>query len=67
MSTLLRKIYSSMHAFLIVIHYLCMGVNIAKYSDEVDELTANTITVLFFAHSVIKLLFFAVNSKSFYR
>nr|ARO76408.1 odorant receptor 2 [Conogethes punctiferalis] len=67
MAMLLRKIYASVHAFLIVIHYLCMAVNMAQYSEEVNELTANTITVLFFAHSVIKLLFFALNSKSFYR
>ncbi|XP_028178675.1 odorant receptor coreceptor [Ostrinia furnacalis] len=67
MTTLLRKVYSSVHAFLIVINYLCMAANMAQYSEEVNELTANTITVLFFAHSVIKMLFFAVNSKSFYR
>ncbi|CAG9791289.1 unnamed protein product [Diatraea saccharalis] len=67
MSTLLRKIYASVHAVLIVINFICMAANMAQYSDEVNELTANTITVLFFAHSVIKLLFFAVNSKSFYR
>ncbi|XP_034828070.1 odorant receptor coreceptor [Maniola hyperantus] len=67
MSVLLRKVYSSVHAVLIVAHYLCMAVNMAKYSEEVNELTANTITVLFFAHSLIKLLFFAVTSKNFYR
>ncbi|XP_068623291.1 odorant receptor coreceptor [Battus philenor] len=67
MSVLLRKIYSSVHAFFIVIQYLSMVANMAQYSDEVNELTANTITVLFFAHSIIKLIFFALNSKSFYR
>nr|QLF97427.1 olfactory receptor Orco [Heliothis virescens]QLF97434.1 olfactory receptor Orco [Heliothis subflexa]CAD31851.1 chemosensory receptor 2 [Heliothis virescens] len=67
MSNLLRKIYASTHAILIFIHYACMGINMAKYSDEVNELTANTITVLFFAHTIIKLAFFALNSKSFYR
>ncbi|CAK1541788.1 unnamed protein product [Leptosia nina] len=67
MSTLLRKVYASVHAFLIVIHYLCMAANMAQYSDEVNELTANTITILFFAHSIIKLLFFAITSKNFYR
>nr|NP_001296031.1 odorant receptor coreceptor [Plutella xylostella]BAG71421.2 olfactory receptor-2 [Plutella xylostella] len=67
MSMLLRKIYASVHAFLIVIHYLCMLLNMAQYSDDVNELTANTITVFFFAHTVIKLLYFAINSKSFYR
>ncbi|XP_063388574.1 odorant receptor coreceptor [Cydia fagiglandana] len=67
MSLLLRKVYASMHAFLIVLNFICMGINMAQYSDEVNELTANTITVLFFAHTIIKLAFFAINSKSFYR
>lgn len=67
MTLLLRKVYAGVHAFLIVLHYLCMMFNMAKYSDDVNELTANTITVLFFAHSIIKLIFFAINSKSFYR
>ncbi|XP_050353359.1 odorant receptor coreceptor [Nymphalis io] len=67
MSSLLRKVYASVHAIFIVVHYVCMAVNMAKYSDEVNELTANTITVLFFAHSIIKLAFFAITSKNFYR
>ncbi|CAH0595199.1 unnamed protein product [Chrysodeixis includens] len=67
MTMLLRKVYASVHAVLIVIHFACMGVNMAQYSEEVNELTANTITVLFFAHTIIKLVFFALNSKSFYR
>ncbi|KOB77714.1 Odorant receptor [Operophtera brumata] len=66
MSTILRKIYSSTHAFLISIHFVLMVINMAKYADEVNELTANTITILFFLHTIIKMLFFAVNSKSFY-
>ncbi|XP_041972175.1 odorant receptor coreceptor [Aricia agestis] len=67
MSLLLRKIYASVHAFLIVVQFVLMGINMAKYSEEVNELTANTITVLFFAHTLIKLLFFGVTSKNFYR
>nr|ARO70214.1 Odorant Receptor 2 [Dendrolimus punctatus] len=67
MSALIRKIYAGTHAFIIVVHFLFMGINMAKYSDEVNELTANTITMLFFTHSIIKLVFFALNSKSFYR
>ncbi|CAH4027686.1 unnamed protein product [Pieris brassicae] len=67
MSTLLRKVYASVHAILIVTQYLCMVANMAQYSDEVNELTANTITILFFAHTIIKLLFFAITSKNFYR
>ncbi|XP_073947747.1 odorant receptor coreceptor-like isoform X2 [Choristoneura fumiferana] len=67
MSMLLRKIYASTHAVLIVVNFLCLAINMAQYSDEVNELTANTITVLFFVHTIIKLLFFALNSKNFYR
>lgn len=36
-------------------------------SGDVDDLTANTITVLFFAHSIVKVAYFAVRSKLFYR
>nr|AII15784.1 odorant receptor co-receptor [Sitotroga cerealella] len=67
MSMLLRKIYASVHAVLIFVHFVCVGVNMAKYADEVNELTANTITVLFFTHTIIKLNYFAINSRSFYR
>nr|ARQ32245.1 odorant receptor 83b [Conopomorpha sinensis] len=67
MSMLLRKVYACVHAVLILINFLCMAYNMAKYADDVNELTANTITVLFFVHTIIKLAFFAVNSKSFYR
>lgn len=67
MSMLLRKVYASIHAFLITVNFACMGINMAQYADEVNELTANTITVLFFTHTLIKLVFFALSSKSFYR
>ncbi|KAI5642649.1 7tm odorant receptor domain-containing protein [Phthorimaea operculella] len=67
MSILLRKAFASVNAFFIVVQYICMGINMAKYAEEVNELTANSITVLFFAHTLIKLLFFALNSKNFYR
>ena len=32
-----------------------------------DDLTANTITLLFFTHSIVKVIYFAVRSKLFYR
>ncbi|CAB3220149.1 unnamed protein product [Arctia plantaginis] len=67
MAVLLRKVYSSVHAILIVTNFVCMAINLAQYSGEVNELTANTITVLFFTHTIIKLVFFALNSKNFYR
>lgn len=43
------------------------GINLMMESDDVDDLTANTITMLFFTHSVVKLVYFAVRSKLFYR
>lgn len=36
-------------------------------SDDVDDLTANTITILFFLHSIVKIIYFAARSKLFYR
>lgn len=36
-------------------------------SDDVDDLTANTITMLFFTHSIVKIVYFAVRSKLFYK
>lgn len=41
--------------------------NLIKNTDEVGELTANTITVLFFTHSVTKFIYVAANSEKFYR
>nr|AWV67916.1 odorant receptor co-receptor [Lampronia capitella] len=67
MSMLMRKAYSAMHTVLITVQFLSMLANMAMYSDEVNELTANTITVLFFAHTLIKQLIFAVTSTNFYR
>lgn len=64
---LLKKLYAGIVTVLVVVNYLCMGLNMAMYADDVNELTANTITVLFFAHTLIKLLYFAVTSKNFYR
>lgn len=43
------------------------GINLMMESEDVDDLTANTITMLFFTHSVVKLVYFAVRSKLFYR
>nr|AKW50880.1 odorant receptor coreceptor [Ectropis obliqua] len=67
MNMLLRKVYACVHAFLISLHFIFMCINMTQYSGEVNEFTANTITVLFFAHTLIKLVVFAFNSKNFYR
>lgn len=41
--------------------------NLIFDKEDVDELTANTITMLFFTHSVVKIVYFAARSKLFYR
>ncbi|XP_077288453.1 odorant receptor co-receptor isoform X2 [Arctopsyche grandis] len=62
-----RKVYSCFHFILIFLQFALILVNMALTSGDVDELTANTITVLFFAHSIIKYIYFGIMSKSFYR
>lgn len=44
-----------------------MAFNLVLESGDVDDLTANTITMLFFTHSVVKIIYFGVRSKLFYR
>ncbi|XP_012273699.1 odorant receptor coreceptor [Orussus abietinus] len=63
----IHKIFCSVHLFLILLQFALCGVNLLFESGDVDDLTANTITMLFFTHSVVKLLYFAVRSKLFYR
>nr|ULR56389.1 odorant co-receptor [Leptopilina drosophilae] len=62
-----HKIYCSVHFFLILIQFGCMAFNLVLESGDVDDLTANTITMLFFTHSVVKIIYFGVRSKLFYR
>ncbi|NP_001310774.1 Odorant receptor co-receptor [Cephus cinctus] len=64
---LFHTIYCSIHLFLILLQFGLCCVNLTLERADVDDLTANTITVLFFAHSIIKLAYFAVRSKLFYR
>jgi hypothetical protein len=44
-----------------------MAVNLMMESGDVDDLTANTITMLFFLHPVVKLIYFPVRGKIFYK
>lgn len=59
--------FSQVHLFLILLQFCFAGINLALESGDVDDLTANTITLLFFTHSVVKIIYFAVRSKLFYR
>ncbi|XP_067615939.1 odorant receptor coreceptor isoform X1 [Eurosta solidaginis] len=66
-SGLFKRIYSSMHLVLVLIQFLLILVNMALNAEEVNELSANTITVLFFTHCITKFVYLAVNQKHFYR
>nr|CAD7403190.1 unnamed protein product [Timema cristinae] len=67
MWTFFRMAYSSMHTLLVLINFIFVFFNLYNQSDDVNDLAANTITVLFFAHCVTKLAYFAMRSQKFYR
>lgn len=64
---LIRKIYAVVHFLLCLMQFLFIVLNMAQNMDEVNELTANTVTTLFFVHCLIKLAFLGVTSGNFYR
>lgn len=45
----------------------CTFGNLVVERNDVNDLAANTITVLFFTHCITKFIYFAVRSKLFYR
>lgn len=47
--------------------YRCTFGNLVVEKDDVNDLAANTITVLFFTHCITKFVYFAARSKLFYR
>ncbi|XP_017890983.1 odorant receptor coreceptor [Ceratina calcarata] len=63
----IHKIFCIIHLVLVLMQFGFCGINLMLEADDVDVLTANTITLLFFTHSVVKLIYFAVRSKLFYR
>ncbi|XP_044582337.1 odorant receptor coreceptor [Cotesia glomerata] len=64
---LMHKVYCSVHLFLILLQFAFVAINLVAEKEDVDDLTANTITILFFLHTVIKVIYFAARSKLFYR
>lgn len=64
---IMHKIYSWVTLALVTFQYGCMMINLSQNTGDVAELTANSITVLFFAHSLIKFLYVAANSESVHR
>nr|CAI5828776.1 unnamed protein product [Callosobruchus analis] len=63
----LRLAYSCMHLVLCLAQFGCIFGNLVVEKDDVNDLAANTITILFFTHCITKLIYFAVRSKLFYR
>ncbi|XP_076288426.1 odorant receptor co-receptor [Lasioglossum baleicum] len=66
-SKFIHKIFCIVHLSLVLLQFGLCGINLMLESDDTDVLTANTITMLFFTHSVVKLIYFAVRTKLFYR
>nr|AHL20247.1 odorant co-receptor [Aedes albopictus] len=64
---LIRKLYSWWNLIMILLQYFAIMGNLVMNTGDVNELTANTITTLFFTHSVTKFIYVAVNSEHFYR
>lgn len=64
---LIRKLYSNMNLFLILFNFFAILINLFQNTGEVSELTANTITALFFTHSLTKFIYVAAKSEQFYR
>ena len=63
----IRAGYAASVSGIMVIQYLLLFINLMKQAEEVDDLTANTITVLFFLHSLTKFFYFAIRRTKFYR
>ncbi|XP_017785109.1 PREDICTED: odorant receptor coreceptor [Nicrophorus vespilloides] len=63
----LRIFYSCVHLILILLQFGCIFGNLVQEADDVNDLAANTITILFFTHCVTKFVYFAIRSKLFYR
>nr|UVZ35314.1 odorant receptor coreceptor [Sympiezomias velatus] len=64
---LLRVAYCCMQLFFILIQFGAIFGNLVAEKDNVNDLAANTITILFFTHCVTKFIYFALRSKLFYR
>lgn len=66
-SAFLSKVYSTIHLMMFLMQFVFLVINLALNTGEVNELTANTITVLHFTHTITKFLYVAVNGKAVYR
>lgn len=64
---LLGKMYSWMHLVMLLVQFILILVNMALNSGDVNELSANAVTTLFFTHCITKFIYLALFQKSVYR
>lgn len=67
MSVLFRKIFSWITTIVVYSQYLFIVMFMITKSNDSDQLAARVVTTLFFAHSMIKYMYFSIGTKSFYR
>lgn len=64
---LVRQIYSGVNVAIVFFQYVCMVRNLMDNTKSTAELTANSVTCLFFLHCLTKYLFVAFKRETFYR
>lgn len=62
---LIRRIYSSVHLFLILFQFLCILMNLAHNTDEVSELTCKQFELNLFAVNAINLFQQRIQSRPY--
>lgn len=67
LSVLLRKVYSWATTVVVYAQYVFVVMFMVTQSHDSDQLAAGVVTTLFFAHSMIKYMYFSTGTKSFYR
>lgn len=61
------RIYSSIHLLLLLAQFFSILTNLILSAEDVNELSGNTITTLFFMHCITKNIYFAVHQNNIYR
>lgn len=64
---LMSKVYSGISLGLMVFQFLTIVINLVMNTDDVNELTANTITTLHFTHCLTKMIFLAANGRNVFK
>lgn len=64
---LIKLLYALVTFLICITQFFFLVLNMLHDADEINELTANTITVFFFVQSFIKLLYCGLNRRMFYK